>query len=172
MKGIFTLGPKGKRQDTQEEGAPVSWWIKLLFILYAGIMLYLLFFQRSPYHGPLSYEEYLQAFSSLVPFDTVHRMIWAAQHGSASLMTFAWRNLLGNLVLFMPLGVCLPVIWRQQRRWWVCLLTVALVISCVECTQLLTTRGSADVDDLILNTLGTMVGYLGWRVAKRGQAKE
>ncbi len=171
MKGVLVVPRKGKRLETCK-AAHASWGGKLLFVLYVGMMLYLLFLQRSPYRGPLSYKEYLEAFSSLVPFDTVHRMIWAAQHGSSSLIAFAWRNLLGNVVLFWPLGIFLPMIWVIQRRWWACLLTVALLIFCVECAQLFTTRGSADVDDLILNTLGAMMGYIGWRMFTRKRAKE
>lgn len=148
-----------------QEGCRAPRWVKLLLALYAGGMLYLLFFQRTPYGGPLSFKEYVKLYSSWKPGDTLWRMLWAWEHGTPYQMDFALRNLVGNVLLFIPLGVFLPAIWRKQRRWWTCLLTVIVLITCVELTQLFTTLGSADVDDVILNSLGAMLGYLGWWAA-------
>ena len=78
-------------------------------------------------------------------------------------------QLLGNTVLFAPWGFSLPMLWKKFRR----LLPVAgmcLGLTCfIEFTQLFIGR-TVDVDDLILNFAGSMVGaglwWLGHRLRK------
>ena len=70
-----------------------------------------------------------------------------------------WLNPLLNIAMFIPLGVLLPLAARPFRRWyWT--LTVGLGTSLlVETFQYLLKRGQADIDDLICNTLGALLGY-------------
>ena len=61
--------------------------------------------------------------------------------------------------MFVPLGYGLPGLWQRQRspRWfW---MTVFGIILGIETVQLLAMLGSWDVDDLLLNLLGSGVGY-------------
>ena len=69
-------------------------------------------------------------------------------------------NLIGNVVCFMPLGFVLPILSR--RKWGVFRITlISCLASCVvEAVQLVTKLGSCDVDDIIMNTLGGLSGYL------------
>lgn len=70
------------------------------------------------------------------------------------------KNLLGNIVLFIPLGVIIPAIYKpflKLSRFLAC--SLALLIT-VELIQLITRVGSFDVDDVILNMLGAAIGYL------------
>lgn len=75
-------------------------------------------------------------------------------------------QLLGNTLLFLPWGFFLPLLWRRFRR----LLPVAgmcLGLTCfIEFTQLFIGR-TVDVDDLILNFLGSMCGAGLWRITRR-----
>ena len=59
-----------------------------------------------------------------------------------------FTNLLGNVVIFVPVGFFMPMASRYRLS------------LCVETFQLLTKVGSFDVDDLLLNTIGGLVGYL------------
>ena len=72
-------------------------------------------------------------------------------------------QLLGNTVLFMPWGFFLPLLWKRFRRF----LPVAgmcLALTCfIEFTQLFIGR-TVDVDDLLLNFLGSMLGAGLWRL--------
>ena len=72
----------------------------------------------------------------------------------------AFVNLAGNVIMFVPLGVFLPVIWKRLRSFWWFLLTSASLILLVEVLQYVTGLGSCDIDDLILNLPGTMLGWL------------
>ena len=75
-------------------------------------------------------------------------------------------QLLGNTVLFAPWGFFLPMLWKKFRR----LLPVAgmcLGLTCfIEFTQLFIGR-TVDVDDLILNFLGSMCGAGLWWIIRR-----
>ena len=68
-------------------------------------------------------------------------------------------NIYGNVLAFMPFGFLLPVISRKDRRFWsIFLLSVALTLT-LETTQLILQVGCFDVDDMILNTAGGVLGY-------------
>jgi glycopeptide antibiotics resistance protein len=63
------------------------------------------------------------------------------------------------VVLFLPMGYFLPMLWEQFRPLWRCLLNGALIITAIELIQLLTLLGRCDIDDLLLNLLGIALGY-------------
>ena len=73
-----------------------------------------------------------------------------------------YTNSLLNVVLFFPLGLCLPLFWGPFRRMWRTLVFGFLVSFLIEFLQIFTYRAS-DVNDLITNTLGTL---LGWCIGK------
>ena len=75
--------------------------------------------------------------------------------GSASY----WRSTALNVLLFVPLGVLLPLLWGRFRSGWKTVLFGFCLSLGVECLQMFTLR-LTDVDDLITNTLGTAVGWL------------
>ena len=68
-------------------------------------------------------------------------------------------NLLGNIVLFIPLGSFLPKLWIKSPQLWKVLLCVTGIIALVETVQVLTLLGRCDIDDLLLNLLGSAIGY-------------
>lgn len=90
--------------------------------------------------------------------------------GRVNLIPFSNEiNVLGyllNVVMFMPLGFLLPLIWKQMGKF-VCIFFSGFGFSfLIEASQLLCHRGT-DVDDLIMNTLGAVVGFLLYRVWDR-----
>lgn len=69
-------------------------------------------------------------------------------------------NFLGNLVIFMPNGIFLGLLTKRKA---VGALVASLAVSlALECSQLLFSLGSFDVDDLILNGFGGLLGYFGY----------
>lgn len=70
-----------------------------------------------------------------------------------------WLNVLLNIVLFTPLGVLLPLIWKHFQKWNRMLAAGFGISLYVELMQYLTGRGIFDTDDLFANTLGAMIGY-------------
>ena len=74
------------------------------------------------------------------------------------------ENLAGNIILFIPFGVLLPLAFRVER--------LTIVYGCaasilVEIIQLAFAMGAADIDDVILNTLGAVIGYFAYRIINR-----
>jgi glycopeptide antibiotics resistance protein len=70
------------------------------------------------------------------------------------------RNARGNFILFVPLGILLPLVWRRLRFWNGLLVALALSIG-IELAQYLTRPWSnrlADVNDVILNVGGACLG--------------
>ncbi|TYS59741.1 VanZ family protein [Sutcliffiella horikoshii] len=112
------------------------------FILYTLSLLVLLFMRPSE----PAYDN-----SNLVPLKTISMYL----SGNADWFV-SFYNLAANVGLFVPFGVLLAFLTRNIliRAF----LPFAL-ISCIEITQLLTNRGSLDIDDLILNVLGFYIGY-------------
>jgi len=72
----------------------------------------------------------------------------------------ATRNLIGNLLLFFPFGLYLPFFMQRMRKLRFFVLTVAGLIIIIEILQCLTRSGSMDIDDLILNLTGALIGFL------------
>jgi len=74
---------------------------------------------------------------------------------------FCMRNARGNIALFIPLGILLPLLWRRLRFWNGLLVATAVSVS-IELLQYLS-RGwggnrLADVNDVILNVAGACLG--------------
>ena len=139
--------------------------IKVLFGIYCATMLWLLFGQRIGGGANGAYTEQLRGNLNLVPFKTI---LWFATVGNKTsnqyLLQHAFVNLAGNVVMFIPMGVFLPSIWHPMRSFWKLLLCFAGLILIVELLQLITFLGSCDIDDLILNVIGAMLGYGLWKL--------
>ena len=71
----------------------------------------------------------------------------------------AWLNPLLNIAMFLPLGVLLPPAVKRFQRWYWMLAAGAGTSLLIEALQHTLSRGQADVDDLLCNTLGAMLGY-------------
>lgn len=76
-------------------------------------------------------------------------------------MRDAFRQIGGNILLGVPFGVLLPVLWPRARGVLRVLLLTAVVMLLVELIQGAVITGRAfDIDDVILNTSGALLGYL------------
>ena len=69
------------------------------------------------------------------------------------------RHLLQNAALFVPLGVLLPLLHRSLRSVWWALLGGAALSTMIETTQLVLAVGQCDVNDILTNALGAVLGY-------------
>lgn len=132
---------------------------KLLFVIYFGTMFWLLFIERM---GSINSTGNI----NLIPLETVKLYLHLLQQGSSNLVKHAFVNLAGNVIMFIPLGWFIPRIWRSFRAFWKVFLTVLLMIILVEILQYFTGLGSCDVDDIILNVPGAMLGYVLWKYTK------
>jgi glycopeptide antibiotics resistance protein len=67
-------------------------------------------------------------------------------------------NLVGNIALLVPIGLLAPLVYRSMT--WKASLALGIVAGlCIEVMQTVLHVGIFDVDDVILNALGVMIGY-------------
>ena len=90
---------------------------------------------------------------NLTPGYTIRSMLEKGSYGQKVI------NLAGNVLIFAPLGVLPPLLWKRWRHLWTTVPLSAGISCLIEFLQLFLGR-SVDVDDLILNTLGGLLGYL------------
>lgn len=76
------------------------------------------------------------------------------------------RNTLLNILLFMPLGILLPLLWARYPGLKETVLFGLVMSASIELLQILTYRAT-DINDIIANTLGTALGYLAFRIMAR-----
>jgi len=138
-----------------------------LFLLYCGMMLWLLFDRVPGWTEELSYEDQLLQNLNLHPFHTIRnylRVVFCRTNDDV--LVHCIINLLGNILLFIPAGFLLPRLWQPLQRFLPFLAVCIGAILLVETAQLLTLLGRFDVDDLILNLLGMLLGFLLYHITK------
>ncbi|MCI5874862.1 MAG: VanZ family protein [Clostridiales bacterium] len=125
----------------------------LLFIVYFAVLFYFLFFSEKM-GRTYSEREY---HYNLVPLKEIGRFLtyWESLGMRAVLL-----NIVGNVAAFVPFGIFLPVFSARCRKIRMTVYYSFELSLLVELLQLITRVGSFDVDDLILNTLGGMIGFL------------
>ena len=133
------------RKQFQKKGKIFPWMKAVCWILligWAGAFLYVTVLQKS-YCGRIwNFQPFLmlrEAFNRFTP----------------QLLL----NIPMNIAVFVPFGILLPLLFKKQEKWKWALLTGALTALGTELLQLLTARGVCDIDDVILDTLGTMLGW-------------
>ena len=128
-----------------------------VFVLYCAVLLYILILDKavSGYHQSL---RNILAHINLIPFRTIATYIVRLANDSINLDTVI-KNLAGNLLLFVPMGAFLPFAFDKMKKLWRVVLVLLVVILSVELMQIVLAIGSFDVDDLLLNMLGGMLGY-------------
>lgn len=123
--------------------------LSLVFILYVVLLLFFVLIKDRSVKDEYQY--------NLVLFDEIKRyFMYRKQVGN---WTFI-RNIMGNVVGFIPLGILWPYVFPNARNPFV------VTVVCFECSltiefiQLIFKIGSFDVDDLLLNTLGGIIGCI------------
>lgn len=135
------------------------WGGRVLFVIYLAGLCYFLFFAEN-YGREFGQGNYRY---NLVPFREIERF-WKYRE---VLGIYSFYNLAGNILGFVPAGFFIPILWKKRRGF---LFTVCITFEMsllVETLQLIFRVGSFDVDDLILNTLGGVLGYFLLKIAGR-----
>ena len=95
---------------------------------------------------------------NLVPFRTISQYFFQTNANVDNWGSVSILNIIGNVFIFSPIGIFVPLIWDHLRSFRKILL-VGLIVTCfIEVFQLFIGR-STDIDDVILNTIGVVIGY-------------
>lgn len=118
---------------------------------------------------PLPYsEQYKRANINLYPFiRTYQNLVDPTKARDRLLATDVVTNILGNVLMFIPFGIFLPELFPKTNRYKYVAVAAFIVSSLIEITQLLSrvigNYRQADIDDVILNTTGALLGYFIYR---------
>jgi len=131
-----------------------------LFLFYLAVVLGALIISRVDYQAfaqtRAAYWENFDLMTNFNPLETVRLYINAIKYDYIG-MEIPLSNLVGNAMLFMPMAVFLPCLFRPMQRFWRFALVMLLLLVAIEALQLLLSCGSCDVDDVLLNLLGTLI---------------
>ena len=92
-------------------------------------------------------------------------LISSIQSAKINLIPFAsdgFFTYIMNIIMLMPLGFLIPYIWKNYRNIYKVAVIGFLFSFFIEISQIPTNR-AVDIDDLIMNTIGTVLGYAIWK---------
>lgn len=125
----------------------------IIFVIYIIALCYFLFFAESMGRTTRGDEYHY----NLQPLFEIKR-IWRSSHILG--MKYVILNFAGNVIAFIPFGYLLPKMVKKKPKLFHTVLFSFEFSLLVELTQLISRTGSFDVDDLILNTFGGLIGYI------------
>ncbi len=132
----------------------------VFFLLYLVGLAYFLFFSEAlGRSGSDEYHYNLELFKEIRRFWSYREMLG----GRAFFL-----NTAGNVLAFLPFGFFLPIVSGKRHDFPRIFVAGILFSGGIELLQLATRLGSFDVDDIFLNTIGTVIGYLFFRIVIRG----
>ncbi len=126
----------------------------VLITLYTIFLLYMMFYGcgRHPEYG----------FLQLNPFQSIKYFLRSHQIFSEKFMV----NIIGNILVFIPYG-WMGILHKRFNSLPLMLLLFVSWISMIELAQLYTARGTADIDDVFLNTFGMLIGFTSLQIARK-----
>lgn len=129
----------------------------ILFYLYIILLSYFLFLSDHYGRGIIS-EEYRYNLELL---KEIKRFIkYREKLGFENFVV----NILGNVLAFTPFGFLLPMLKRSYRRFIVIAILSVLFSLAIELIQLYTKVGVFDVDDILMNSIGGILGYIAYSI--------
>lgn len=136
-------------------------WIRVIFLIYLIILIKVIVFKY-----PLSQmKEIVNNWEKDVIWEglgtanfTLFKTIKMYIKYSYKLNSF--ENLIGNIVAFVPFGFMLPYVMKWGKYFWVMFLNAFIFVLGIELFQLFSAFGAFDVDDILLNCMGAVWGWL------------
>ncbi|MGM0789771.1 MAG: VanZ family protein [Bacillota bacterium] len=153
-----------------------------LFSLYSFIILFKLLFQRillriTDYANAVSYGfpstnryffypqdsngffdiEVWKLNANIIPFQNTINYITGSDRFNQDIII---NNTIGNIVIFLPLGLFLPMLFKRCRSLLRVSVSSIIITFSIEILQFLLQIGQFDIDDIILNTTGCILGFL------------
>ncbi len=130
------------------------WLTTGLFIIYGAVLFYLVFLSNA--YGRNNQEILRYQNINLVPFKTIINYLNAWDVVNPSVVI---TNVYGNIFVFLPFGFLGPIVLQRLRRFLPLFIYSFLLSFSIEMVQGLLGVGVVDVDDLILNIFGALIGY-------------
>lgn len=116
-----------------------------VFAFYILILFFLVFMKRSSFQS-----------INMIPFRSIISYLF---DDDLIIRSFAFSNIAGNIVLFIPLGGYITL-FNHDKRLYKNLFYIVLISTSIEIMQYVFKVGASDIDDVILNGLGGTIGIL------------
>mgnify|MGYP002518827076 CR=1 FL=1 len=140
---------KQKRIDLKREG------VLLLMYINLAVMIRFVFFPMAKVDGRV--QPLIFGIAAAFPFRVnLLPLVNLLDYDSTRELLV---NVLGNAAMFVPSGMVLPIVYKRLNTFWKVLTTGIGISLCIEIIQLPFSVRATDIDDLILNTIGVIVGY-------------
>lgn len=123
--------------------------IKTISLFYYLFLIYILFFH--------SLRIITYSNINLIPFTTIIRY---CKYYNIFTFKFWFLNIFGNIILFIPFGILTPLIINKPINIIKLFVLTLLICFSVEFCQNFFMVGQFDIDDIILNILGSLIGFL------------
>ena len=131
--------------------------VAAVFWLYLAVLFRITVFRSGWYDN-----EFFSGSIEMVPFRTIFTYLSAEQ----------WRYFLylfaGNIIWFYPFGV---YVGAKEKSAAVCVLYTALLSLTIETLQFILSTGCSETEDILLNTLGGVLGWFTYRGLRRLMGK-
>lgn len=115
----------------------------ILFIIYIEILMQTAFFSREP---------------------GSRQQIDLNLFGTWGQTAIAHAYFIENIIMFIPFGLLAPMVFERMRKVRFCVF-IGFLCSCgIELSQLITQRGYCQLDDVVTNTVGMLVGWGIWKM--------
>ncbi|MBW9158662.1 VanZ family protein [Clostridium tagluense] len=148
----------------------------VLFILYLPVLIYVIVLKGGSSVGYVlnmarngAKISFMQKISGInfIPFKTILYYFGGNQSFAVSV-----QNILGNILAFSPLGFLLPILFNKYKKLKSILFISFAVSLSIEIVQLSLNIGSCDIDDLILNVLGSILGFSVYKLLSHMMEKD
>lgn len=149
----------GKVVKFMKKAVQIFGWAMLA--CYLLVLVYWMFIQNLTFwydYRDMEFALFFRLRTNFVPFRSIAEYLARAAEGSMN-AGYIVGNLLGNFVLGVPLGVLLPCLFPRLQTLAKTLAAAFGFMLVLEVAQLLLRFGTFDIDDLILQMLGCILGY-------------
>lgn len=126
----------------------------ILITTYTLLLLYMMFYGSGREASEIGYIQ-------IKPFHTIH-LFFSDTHISSKDFII---NIIGNIFVFSPFG-WLGLVVKKFNSILPITLFFIVAITTIEITQYYSGRGVADIDDVLLNTLGMSIGFVLFKYVK------
>ncbi|RSL33273.1 VanZ family protein [Salibacterium salarium] len=147
------LSLHSNNETKQNKKFPWKFFFLLLLLIYLSVLFYvtLLAWNHGSSYGPLGPggRNY-----NVVPLRSIYRIAFFSPDVIDPLMILG-----GNIVMFIPFGmICASIVKKKRKALWLIPCTATILSIFIEINQYIFTHRVANVDDVLLNSLG---GFLG-----------
>ena len=153
-----------KSKDIQEKSKIRNFWSKALFTIYCLLLITILFlnneYRMGGFQNISTFSREHFETSNIIPFATIIGYVSGMVSNDIN-TGIVIINLVTNLLLFAPMGFFIPMLFQDKIKNTKQFLIIIIILTfLVEIIQFITYRGSTDIDDIILNTIGASIVYI------------